>query len=99
MALPYRTILSSSLGAHARRFYRYFTNSPSTKPGFLPLESVQKLATRRAVDPLTSSANLPESITALFTKYDQNRPLPSLKGAIHPSEIGNTDKKYIINLL
>ena len=86
---PFSSIIS--FVPHGRRFYRNFTNSsPSSKPGFLPFESVQKLAARRAYsDTLPSSSKLiPERLSNLFQKYDQNRSLPSLKGTLHPSEVG-----------
>ena len=72
----------------SRRFYRHFTNSPTSKPGFLLLESVQKLAAKPSIDTRTVASNLPESLSKLFEKYDQNRPLPTLKGPIHISDIG-----------
>ena len=76
----------------SRRFYRNFTNSHSSKPGFMFSESVQKLMNKPVIP--ESSIKLPESLGALFTKYDQHKPLPNLKGPLHPSEIGIKQKLY-----
>lgn len=53
------------------------------------IESVQKLAARPSIDsPAKLGTSLPEGLAFVFDKYDQHRPLPTLKGAIHLSDIG-----------
>ena len=74
----------------SRRFYRHFTNSPTSKPGFMLIESVQKLAAKPSIDTPTAASSLPEGLAALFEKYDQHRPLPTLKGPLHISDIGTS---------
>ena len=56
----------------------------------MPLESVQKLsaASKKKSAISESLIKLPESLGFLFSKYDQFKPLPSLKGPLHPTEIG-----------
>lgn len=57
------------------------------------LENVQKLTEAAEKKSTTTAAEslveLPESLGALFSNYNQHKPLPSLKGPIHPGDVGN----------
>lgn len=80
---------SFSLQIPGKRFYRNFTNSPSTKPGFLLPENAQKLATKRTWSPSSTSdiSIIPEGLSDLFVNSGTLRPRPSLKGKINPIDI------------
>ena len=99
MALQHMTIKAfpsnSIFSLFARRFYRNFTNSsPTSKPGFLALENVQKLLQEQQEVQRIARINskIPVGLSSLFTTCDRNRPLPSLKGPIQPHEIGNKER-------
>lgn len=61
-------------------------------------ESVQKLNRTRPTTISESEIELPESLGALFKNFDQNKPLPNLKGPLHPSQIGNQNSFYVLNI-
>lgn len=81
-----------------RRFYRNFTNSsPTSKPGFIPFENVQKLIREQEESKKNTkiSSLLPEGLN--FISFHKDKPMINLKGNIHPHEIGNL-RRFILFL-
>ena len=91
---------SISLNTISKRFYRNFTNSPSSKPGFMLFENVQKLVAKKIdiVDKKPATFILSEGLNGLFDQCNKNnKSRPSLKGRIHSSEIGIIQVPFTCN--
>lgn len=89
MTIFSKLLNSFSIHLPSKRFYRNFTNSPSTKPGFLLPENVQKLAAKKTWSPAATAkfSIIPEGLSDLFFNSGTWRPRPSLKGKINPIDI------------